>query len=72
MSAADLSWTLNAYTVLYAALLVPAGRLADLNGRKRVFKRREGDSFQFRKSLARGQMRIGTGFALISDFTAML
>lgn len=37
VSAADLSWTLNAYTVLYAALLVPAGRLADLNGRKRVF-----------------------------------
>jgi EmrB/QacA subfamily drug resistance transporter len=37
VSAADLSWTLNAYTVLYAALLVPAGRLADLKGRKRVF-----------------------------------
>jgi len=37
VSVADLSWTLNAYTVLYAALLVPAGRLADLNGRKRVF-----------------------------------
>jgi EmrB/QacA subfamily drug resistance transporter len=37
VSAADLSWTLNAYTVLYAALLVPAGRLADLTGRKRVF-----------------------------------
>ena len=37
VSAANLSWTLNAYTVLYAALLVPAGRLADLQGRKRVF-----------------------------------
>jgi EmrB/QacA subfamily drug resistance transporter len=37
VSVADLSWTLNAYTVLYAALLVPAGRLADLRGRKRVF-----------------------------------
>ena len=37
VSVADLSWTLNAYTVLYAALLVPAGRLADMNGRKRVF-----------------------------------
>jgi EmrB/QacA subfamily drug resistance transporter len=37
VSAADLSWTLNAYTVLYAALLVPAGRLADLKGRKRIF-----------------------------------
>ena len=28
-TAADLSWVLNAYTVVYAALLVPAGRLAD-------------------------------------------
>src|SRR5688500_3232667 len=34
---ADLSWVLNAYTVVYAALLVPAGRLADLRGRKRMF-----------------------------------
>ncbi|MEZ5650520.1 MAG: DHA2 family efflux MFS transporter permease subunit [Burkholderiaceae bacterium] len=32
-----LSWTLNAYTIVYAALLVPAGRLADLKGRRRVF-----------------------------------
>ena len=31
--AADLSWVLNAYTVVFAALLVPSGRLADLNGR---------------------------------------
>ena len=37
VSLADLSWTLNAYTVLFAALLVPAGRLADLMGRKRIF-----------------------------------
>lgn len=36
-SAADVSWVLNAYTVVYAALLVPAGRLADTHGRKRVF-----------------------------------
>lgn len=36
-SGAALSWVLNAYTVVYAALLVPAGRLADLHGRKRVF-----------------------------------
>ena len=36
-SVASLSWTLNAYTVLFAALLVPAGRLADLLGRKRSF-----------------------------------
>lgn len=37
VSAADLSWVLNAYTVVYAALLVPAGGLADRYGRKRVF-----------------------------------
>jgi EmrB/QacA subfamily drug resistance transporter len=33
----DLSWVLNAYAIVFAALLVPAGRLADLVGRKRVF-----------------------------------
>jgi EmrB/QacA subfamily drug resistance transporter len=37
VSMAWLSWTLNAYTIVYAALLVPAGRMADLLGRKRVF-----------------------------------
>ena len=36
-SAADLSWVLNAYTVVYAAMLIPAGGLADAYGRKRVF-----------------------------------
>lgn len=36
-SAADLSWVLNAYTVVYAAMLIPAGGLADTHGRKRVF-----------------------------------
>jgi EmrB/QacA subfamily drug resistance transporter len=36
-SAADASWVLNAYTVVYAALLVPAGSLADTHGRKRMF-----------------------------------
>ena len=34
---ADVSWVVNAYTIVYAALLVPAGRFADLVGRKRVF-----------------------------------
>ena len=33
----DLSWVLNAYTVVYAALLAPAGRLADQYGRKKLF-----------------------------------
>ncbi|MGH2963778.1 MAG: DHA2 family efflux MFS transporter permease subunit [Solirubrobacterales bacterium] len=36
-SLATLSWILNTYTILLAALLVPAGRWADLVGRKRVF-----------------------------------
>ncbi|MFD0686160.1 MFS transporter [Actinomadura fibrosa] len=33
----DLSWVLNAYTIVYAALLIPAGRLADRYGRKPGF-----------------------------------
>ncbi|GAA2066039.1 MFS transporter [Catenulispora yoronensis] len=37
-SLADLSWVLNAYTIVYAALLVPAGRFADRHGRKRAFQ----------------------------------
>lgn len=36
-TAAELSWVLNAYTVVYAAMLIPAGGLADTYGRKRVF-----------------------------------
>lgn len=34
---ATLSWVLSAYTIVLAALLVPAGRWADRIGRKRVF-----------------------------------
>jgi EmrB/QacA subfamily drug resistance transporter len=33
----DLSWVLNAYAIVFAALLVPAGRLADRTSRKRGF-----------------------------------
>jgi EmrB/QacA subfamily drug resistance transporter len=36
-SLAGLSWVLNAYTVVYAAFLIPAGRLADRYGRKQGF-----------------------------------
>jgi EmrB/QacA subfamily drug resistance transporter len=32
-----LSWVLNAYTIVFAALLIPAGRLADRVGRRRTF-----------------------------------
>jgi EmrB/QacA subfamily drug resistance transporter len=35
-SLAGLSWVLDAYAIVVAALLVPAGRFADLWGRKRV------------------------------------
>ncbi len=38
-SSATLSWTLNAYTLVYAALLVPAGGLADARGRQWAFRR---------------------------------
>src|SRR5436190_20624539 len=34
---AELSWVLNGYAIVFAALLVPAGRLADLYGRRRGF-----------------------------------
>jgi EmrB/QacA subfamily drug resistance transporter len=37
VSPAALSWVLSAYTIVLAALLVPAGRLADRIGRRRVF-----------------------------------
>ena len=36
-SRSDLSWILNGYTILYAALLVPLGRLSDRFGRKQGF-----------------------------------
>ncbi len=35
--AAGLSWVLNAYTIIFAALLAPAGRIADRFGRRLVF-----------------------------------
>ncbi|MCI2418168.1 DHA2 family efflux MFS transporter permease subunit [Saccharopolyspora sp. K220] len=34
---AGVAWVLNAYTVVFAALLTPAGRLADRYGRRLVF-----------------------------------
>jgi EmrB/QacA subfamily drug resistance transporter len=36
-SLSALSWVLSGYAIVFAALLVPAGRLADLVGRKRLF-----------------------------------
>jgi EmrB/QacA subfamily drug resistance transporter len=37
ISLSSLSWVLNAYNVIFAALLIPAGRLANTVGRKRLF-----------------------------------
>lgn len=37
VSLGSLSWVLNGYAVIYAALLVPIGRVADMIGRRRVF-----------------------------------
>ncbi|MEC3956855.1 MFS transporter [Nocardia sp. CDC153] len=36
-SLSNLSWILNGYTIVFAALLIPAGRLADRYGRKAGF-----------------------------------
>lgn len=37
VGATGLSWVLNAYTIVYAALLVPAGKMSDRFGHKRTF-----------------------------------
>lgn len=37
VSLSSLSWVLNAYNVIFAAFLIPAGRLANTMGRKRLF-----------------------------------
>jgi EmrB/QacA subfamily drug resistance transporter len=37
VSPSTLSWVLNAYTIVFAALLIPAGRLADRVGRRKTF-----------------------------------
>ena len=36
-SASQLSWVLNAYTIVFAALLIPAGKVADRVGHRRMF-----------------------------------
>lgn len=37
VSPAGLSWVLNAYTITFAAALIPAGKLADRIGRRKTF-----------------------------------
>ena len=34
---AELSWVLNAYTIVFASCLIPAGKLADRLGHRRAF-----------------------------------
>lgn len=34
---ASISWVMNAYTIVYATTLIPAGGIADKFGRKKVF-----------------------------------
>src|SRR4051812_44285709 len=41
----SLSWVLNAYTIVFAALLIPAGKLADRVGRQRTFLTTSAPSF---------------------------
>lgn len=36
-SASELSWVLNAYTIVFAALLIPVGKLSDRIGHRRIF-----------------------------------
>lgn len=36
-SVASVSWVLNGYTIIYAALLVPAGKIGDVIGRRKVY-----------------------------------
>jgi EmrB/QacA subfamily drug resistance transporter len=38
VSSSALSWVLNGYAIVFAACLVPAGRLGDLIGRRRTFE----------------------------------
>ncbi|MGK5684023.1 DHA2 family efflux MFS transporter permease subunit [Actinoplanes sp. URMC 104] len=37
LSASGLSWVVNAYVLIFGALLLPGGRIADLAGRRRLF-----------------------------------
>src|SRR5215469_2425604 len=38
VSVSTLTWVITAYATLFAALLAPAGRLADVIGRRRLFR----------------------------------
>jgi len=50
---ADLSWVLNGYSIIFAALLVPAGRAADLIGRRAALQH-----FEFPQALLQAFLNI--------------
>ena len=56
----SLSWVLNAYAIVFAALLVPAGRIADRVGRKRVFIARPAHLRRRLRALRAGAARSGS------------
>ena len=56
-SLSDLSWVLNAYAVVFAALLVPAGRLADRAGQAGRLPDRRRDLHGVVRGLRRGEQR---------------
>src|SRR3954453_1620456 len=58
-SDSTLSWILNAYAIVFAALLVPFGRISDMVGRKRAFVTGL-VIFGFESALAAAAPRVGT------------
>lgn len=60
MDAVQLSWISTAYLLAMAVGLVPAGKIADIHGRKKVF------------ATGLGVYTLGTGLAVFADSAAML
>jgi EmrB/QacA subfamily drug resistance transporter len=60
MDAVQLSWISTAYLLAMAVGLVPAGRIADIHGRKKVF------------ATGLGVYTLGTGLAVFANSAAML
>ncbi len=60
MDAVQLSWISTAYLLAMAVGLVPAGKIADIRGRKKVF------------ATGLGVYTLGTGLAVFADSAAML
>jgi EmrB/QacA subfamily drug resistance transporter len=60
MDAVQLSWISTAYLLAMAVGLVPAGKIADIHGRKKVF------------ATGLGVYTLGAGLAVLADSAAML